>query len=226
MLLVLPVGAGAQTADEILSTARYVTTLQQQDLEGRIRKDGRTVPVGLFLRGENIQFQYFDAGKKAWDVFHMRLNENHYDLFEIRNGKTLRFPEKKLGQPIMGSDLSYEDLAFRFLYWPSGKIEGSEKIKGQDCWKIRLQNPGRGGDYALVYVWVHKKAGALMQVVGYNNQGRALKRFQVTDLMKIGDAYTVRRMRVDRIEPVANKVVGLTYLEFEKPKAAGPGGLR
>ena len=114
-------GVRAQDADEILSAARYVATLQQQDLEGHIRKDGRKAPVGLFLRGKNIQFQYYDAGKKAWDIFHMRLNENRYDLFEMRDGKTFRFDEAKLGQAIMGSDLSYEDLAFRFLYGPNGK---------------------------------------------------------------------------------------------------------
>ena len=86
---------------------------------------------------------------------------------------------------------------------------------------MRLVNPGGGGRYAQVRVWVHRKSGALMQVVGFDGKGRPLKRFQVTDIMRVGEVYTVRRMRVDSIEPVANKVVGLTYLEFDKPKRAG-----
>ena len=103
-----------------------------------------------------------------------------------------------------------------------------QEIKGQECWVVRLVNPTQTGRYAQVRVWVHKKSQALIQVVGYNAGGRPLKRFTVTDVMKVGDAYTLRRMRVDTVDPVGNRVVGMTYLEFDKPKATGPrpGGLR
>jgi hypothetical protein len=232
LLMVLMVQAGMgqlPQADNILRTARFVATLQQQDLDGQLRKGNAKTSVGLFLRKENIQFQFLDGAKNEWVKFHMRLANDHYDLFEFRDGKTMKFPDAKLGEPIQGTDLSYEDLAMRFLYWPNGQVQGAEKIKGQDCWKVRLQNPKPGsGRYALVYVWVHKKAGALMQAVGYNGQNpaKALKRFQVTDIMKVGNAYTLRTMRVDSFDPVAQKITGITYLEFDKPKKAGPGGLR
>jgi hypothetical protein len=65
-----------------------------------------------------------------------------------------------------------------------------------------------------------------MQVVGYNKEGRPLKRFQVQDIMKVGNTYTLRRMRIDRFEPATSKSLGVTYLEFDKPKVAAPGGLR
>ena len=44
--------------------------------------------------------------------------------------------------------------------------------------------------------------------------------------MRVGESYTVRGMRVEGVDPRANKVVGITTLEFDKPKAAVPGGLR
>ncbi len=208
--------------DELLKTARFVATLQHQDLTGHIRKEGIKFPVGLYLRGEDIQLSYTRPKSRKDVRFHMRLKEKHYDLFELEDGKTVRFPEAKLGQAIEGTDLSYEDLAMRFLYWPNGKLDGLQKIKGQDCWVVRLMNPTQTGRYVQVRVWVHKKSQALMQVVGYNAGGRALKRFTVTDVMKVGDAYTLRRMRVDSVDPVQNRVIGMTYLEFDKPKAAGP----
>ena len=86
------------------------------------------------------------------------------------------------------SDLSYEDLAMRFLYWPNGAVTGEEKLKTRNCWKVRLQNPKPGtGRYALVYVWVDKMTGALIQVVGYNDQdpAKALKRFHVQKIMPV-----------------------------------------
>jgi len=208
-------------ADRILEGVRLSATLQQSDLTGKLRKKGDRVPIGLFLRGENIQFQ-FNQNKK-WHKFHMRLKKNDFDLFEIVNGKTIKFPDSKLNQPIMNTDLTYEDLAFRFLYWPNAKIEGEEKIKTQMCHKIRLVNPGKGGSYNIVYIWVHQKYNALMQVAGYNKKGQLMKRFHVTNLMKVGNVQTLEKMNVETYKLGTTKGSGITYMEFEKPKAVKKG---
>lgn len=210
-----------EKADRILDGVRHSATLQQSNLTGKLRKRGDRVPIALFLRGENIQFQFFK--NKQWQKFHMRLKQNKFDLFEFVNGKSVRFPNAKLSQPIMGTDLTYEDLAFRFLYWPNAKIEGEETIKTQKCYKIRLVNPGRGGSYGIVYIWVHKKYGALMQVSGYNRKGQLLKRFHVTNTMKVGKVQTLEKMNVETYKLGTQKVIGITYMEFDKPKAVKKG---
>ncbi|MFT5904547.1 MAG: hypothetical protein ACI9E1_000131 [Cryomorphaceae bacterium] len=205
-------------AEKVLRGARFAATLQNQDLRGHMKKDGSKTPVTLFLRGENIQFQY-KVGKTD-KRFHMRLLPNQFDLLEIVGGKTRKFNDLKLAEKINKTDLSFEDLSMRFLYWQKSSIEGEEKISGQKCHRVRLENPDKTGDYRYVYVWVHQKYGSLMRVVGYDAAGGPLKRFQVTDLMKVGKEYTLKRMRVDSLHD--NKVTGTTYLEFQKPtKAAG-----
>lgn len=208
-------------AERIVNGVRLASTLQNNDLSGKLRKKGTRTPIGLFLRGKNIQFQYQE--KKEWKVFHMRLEKNNFDLFEIIKGKNVKFPNQKLGWPIMGTDLTYEDLAFRFLYWPNPKIVGEETIKLQKCYKIRLVNPGKGGRYAIVYIWVHQKFNALMQCAGYNKQGKILKRFHVTELMKVANGQTLKKMNVETYDPAKGKVTGITYLEFTKPKPVRKG---
>ncbi len=210
-----------KAAEKILEGVRLSATLQQNSLTGNLRKKGERIPIGLFLRGENIQFQFYK--KKEWQKFHMRLKKNNFDLFEIVNGKTIRFPDNKLSQPIMNTDLTYEDLAFRFLYWPNPKIEGTETIKTQKCHKIRLTNPSKGGSYGIVYIWVHQKFGALMQVSGYNREGQLMKRFHVTNTMKVGDVQTLEKMNVETYKTGTQKVTGITYMEFEKPKPIKKG---
>ena len=219
-LLASKAQADAQ-ADRILESVRLSATLQQNDLTGKLRKKGSRFPIGLFLRGENIQFQFLK--NKKWQKFHMRLKKNQFDLFEIVNGKTLKFPNAKLSQPIMNTDLTYEDLAFRFLYWPNAKIEGEELIKTQKCHKIRLTNPGKSGSYGYVYIWVHQKYGALMQVAGYNRKGQLMKRFHVTNLMKVGNVQTLEKMNVETYKLGTKKVSGITYMEFDKPKKVKKG---
>jgi len=209
-------------AEAILKHTRYAATLQQQDLRGNMKKNGVKTPVSLFLRGKDIQFSYQIGG--ANKAFHMRLNENEFDLFDIIGGETKRFDDKKISQKINGTDLSFEDLSMRFLYWKKSKIEGEERISSQKCYRIRLENPGKTGDYRIVNVWVHKKFGSLMKVVGYDHSGMPLKQFQVTDLMKVGKEYTLKRMRVDSYDPKTNKSIGVTYLEFDKPKKTSSTG--
>ena len=207
-----------EAAEKVLRGARFAAALQNQDLHGFMKKDGRKTPITLFLREQNIQFQY-KVGKVD-KRFHMRLMPNQFDLLEIVGGKTRKFDNQKLAEKINKTDLSFEDLSMRFLYWKKSSIEGEEKISGQKCHRVRLENPGKTGDYQIVYAWVHQKYGSLMRVVGYDAAGAPLKQFQVTDLMKVGKEYTLERMRVDSMRD--NKVVGTTYLEFEKPKKA-PG---
>lgn len=207
-------------AERILANTRYSVTLQtQQDLHGYMSKNGKKTPLSLFLRKEDIQF-FYKVGKQE-QRFHMRLQKDRYDLLEIVDGKTKKFSDKKLAERINGTDVTYEDISMRFLYWKNAKVVGEEKVNGQLCDKIRLENPSKtDGDYRIVYVWVHKKYGAMMKLVGYNVQGKPLKQFLVTDLMRIGKEYTLRTMRVSSVDPKSNKQTGITYLEFQKAKKA------
>lgn len=212
--------AAGQDPEVLLERARLAATLQENDLYGSIRSDqGREeTPVALFLRGEDLQFTT-DGSKR----FHMRLGDEQYDLFRVdADGDTVAFPSSELVKPIAGSDLTYEDLSLRFLYWPQAKLIGSEKVKSHECWKIRVDNPGAKGNYSAVYLWLHKEFGAFMKVEGFDKKGKKLKRFTVEDVMNVGDGiYTVKKVKVSSYRN--GRVTGNSYLEFKKPdKSARP----
>lgn len=225
-ILASAMGVFAQQPDAaaILQRARLATSLQHADLVGFIRTGNRRVPVKLFLKGENIQFQV-----EAGGIFHLRLQENRAALFDVEpNGKTTAFPAAKLTQQIAGSDLTYEDLSMRFLYWPDAVYEGIEKIGGQDTFKLWVTNPGKEGSYASVHVWVHTKAGAFMKVTGYDRAKKPVKTFEVKDLQAVGGGeYTLKSMSVETIDPASGRTLGRSYLEFDNPKGRSrPRGLR
>lgn len=212
--------ASGQDAEQLMERARMAATLQHADLNGQVRGPGGKTNVALFLKGENIQFQFLE--KDRWVPFHLRLGDEQFDLFEFRDGKTLRFPSAKLSERIAGSDMTYEDLSFRFLYWPEPQLEGAERVGTHDCWKIRVNNPGRKGDYSAVYVWVHKEFGAFMKIEGFDRGGKRLKRFEVESVMKLPEGdYTLKRMKVSSMN--GNRATSHSYLEFEKPKRTLPG---
>ncbi len=217
-------GEEAPDPASIIAAARVAATLQHHDLIGKLTKDGRKTDVALFLKGKDIQFQFSQNGS-PWSVFHMRLADASYDLFEMVDGKTKRFPVEKLSQAIGGTDMSYEDISFRFFYWPDPRYEGMEAVKGRDCHKIRLTRPGGGGRYDIVYIWVDVKTGAFMMIRGYDKKGALLKEFSVEDVMQLADgSWTLRSMQVSSYDSGGRRS-GITELSFETPKKSEPHGL-
>ncbi len=216
-------------ARQILEGARMSATLAKLDdgLSGNISKNGVKTPVVLFLKEKNIQFQ-FQENKSEWRGFHLRMGDDNFNLMEVIDGKTVAFPPAKIVQPIAGTDLTYEDLAMRFFFWPNPQLEKEEDVGGQPCYKIRVDKPkGSPGRYEVVYVWVHKKFGAFMQVRGHDKTGGLVKEFQVEDVMKISDnLWTLRKMQVATCDPKTDKRVSITDVTFEAPKKAGPKGAR
>ncbi|MBK1832688.1 outer membrane lipoprotein-sorting protein [Roseibacillus ishigakijimensis] len=228
LLSMLGLQAQLPAADDILRTARYVATLQDTSLRGTLQKNGRPgeVPIALFLHeNEGVEFQVYD--NKVWNKFQLKLADNEYDLFEGVGNKIRRFDKKKITAPVMGTDLTYEDLAMSFLYWPNGETLGEENLGvGRDAWKVRLVNPKAVGRYKTVDVWVHKKSGALMQINGYRADGKCIKVFKVTEIMRVGGGeYSIKTMKVQSYGE-DGRTTGITSLEFEKPKATAPTGLR
>lgn len=220
---IAPLHAQNPDPDAMIRSIRLSATLQKMDLKGEVEKyNGKKSDIMLFVRENNMQFLLNETGER----FHIRLGDEKAELRSLdAAGKTTIFPTKKLVQPIAKSDITYEDLTLRFLYWPNAKLEGEERVNGADCYRIRLDNPGREGAYGVAYVWVHKKYGAFWQVRAHDRKGRAIKEFQIDDVMKLpGGGYTIKKMQVSTLD--GDKRKSITYMTFEKPDNVGPKGPR
>lgn len=225
---VAPLHAQQPDAAAMVRSIRLSATLQQMELKGGVRKQEQSAkqatPVHLFVKGNNMQFHL--GNEKP---FHIRMGDEKAELLEILDakGSTRPFPGSRLSDSVAGTDVSYEDLTLRFLYWPNAKFEGEEVANGEQCYKIRLDNPGRDGAYGVVYVWVHKKYGAFWQIRAHDKtkKGVPLKEFQVKKVMPIpgGKGYTIQQMRVNGLAP-DGRVASVTYLEFEESGKAAPRG--
>lgn len=223
----LPLCAQAPDPQQILEGARLSATLveMKEGLKGNLIQGKKKVPIVIYLKGKNIQFQFLEDNK--WRVFHMRLSDDKYDLFEIIDGKTIDFPREKLIESIAGTDLTYEDLALRFFYWPNPKLDQLDNVGGQQCYKLRLDKPkGAAGRYEAVYVWVHTKYGAFMKIKGHDKGGKLLKEFQVENVMNVGNGvYVLEKMQVSTYDPATERRKSITDLLFTKPSKDALKGL-
>ena len=204
------------TAQQVQELVRYSHSLQEADLVGQIKADnGAQATFDLKISGQRVRFRFRDPQQTiVLDNLH-----GGYKLTESTLGSpTTTVPKSKYGAPIRGTDMLYEDLAMRFLYWPQSNLLGVESVKGRDAWKLHIINPNRSprvGPYSQVYIWVDQKSGGLMKMEAFDWDGHRAKVYEVRSAQKIKGTWMLKKMDVETYKK--GKRVGSTSLRLREP---------
>src|SRR6266700_2472194 len=205
-------GAPVPSANEILASVRMIEARQQIDLQGQLRENDIVIPFRLMQNGPLIRYSFTNPD----EVLQLRLGQNSSRLDLITDTGTEKFAAEKLNQKICGTSLTYEDLAFKFLYWQTARVLGEENVRTRNCWKLQLRAPSRESQYSNVLLWIDKASGALMRMEGYDWNVKLAKRFEVVSAQKIEDRWFLKQMRIEELQPGTNHVLSRTYLEIKK----------
>lgn len=212
--------AAAETADEMISRVRKgVIASPNRDYDGTISKRGvKPVPYKMSTRDNLIIFQYSAEG--ASERFDMRYKDTNLQISVYRNGKKTDLPLKDYANAIGGTDVSYEDLSMRFLYWKGGVFEKNERVKGRECRVVQLKNPNpKTGGYAWVRVWVGVDDGAIWRIDGYDANGELVKRFILNSVTKLDDgSWFFKEMKLEVLNPATRKVVATSSIKLNSTK--------
>src|SRR5256884_1483945 len=200
------------SAKDILASVRMMESRQQIDLQGQIRQNDLMVPFNLVQNGPLIRYSFANPD----EVLQLRLGENSSRLDLVTGDGTEQFAASKLKEKIRGTSVTYEDLAFKFLYWPSARVLGEENVRTRNCWKLQLRAPSRDSQYSNLLLWIDKASGALMRMEGYDWNAQLAKRFEVVSAQKIEGRWFLKQMRVEEFQPGASHVQARTYLEIKR----------
>ncbi|MGI9240110.1 MAG: outer membrane lipoprotein-sorting protein [Verrucomicrobiales bacterium] len=214
---------GNPDATELVREVRFGRAAQSYELSGELTKWGRSVPFLMSLVAEHKLLKFKFA--KPTQVISLALKDNRYELKEqvVGGGEAKALGQERYSESIRGTDVTYEDLSQRFLYWPNPKILGDEKLRTtvlRDTWVIQLENPRRDlGPYGAVKIWVDKESRALLQIEAFDRQRRFVKRFKVIVVQKDRDLgiWLLEKMRIEVIDPKTNRRTW-TYMKLSKPK--------
>ncbi len=213
-LLTLSSARAEPSAREIQATVRYSYSLQHADLKGMLQRGSTRVPFDMTLRDDAIRFTF--AGPEQ--TIELQQGGGESQLLESFEGKALQpVSNARHGESVRGTDVNYEDLAMRFLYWDDVELADIESIGGRKAWKLHIKAPAKVGPYSQVLIWVDQGSGGMRKMEGYDWTGHIVKRYEVTDVQKIGDSWTLEKMNVETYSPETGKLVGRTSL-FLKPK--------
>jgi outer membrane lipoprotein-sorting protein len=200
------------SAREILATARLQQAQQQIDLQGQLRQEAMVVPFRLTQTGSIIKYSFANPP----EALQLRLGENDSRLEQLSQSGTEKITPAQFDRKVRGTAVTYEDLALKFLYWPDARVLGEEPVRSRRCWKLELQPPSRESQYSSVTLWVDKNSGALMEMEGFDWNGRLAKRFEVISAQKIDGRWFLKQMRIEELQPSTGKVQSRAYLEIKK----------
>src|SRR5437016_6603262 len=205
-------GAPVPSANEILASVRIIEARQQIDLQGQLRENDIVIPFRLIQNGPLIRYSFINPD----EVLRLRLGQNSSRLDLITDTGTEKFAAEKLNQKIRGTSLTYDDLAFKFLYWQTARVLGEENVRTRNCWKLQLRAPSRESQYSNVLLWIDKTSGALMRMEGYDWNAQIVMRFEVVSAQKIDNRWFLKQMRIEELQPGTNHAQARTYLEIKK----------
>jgi hypothetical protein len=143
------------------------------------------------------------------------LTDNGSVLTDQKSGGQQVISGSKLTEPVRGTDITYEDLSLRFIYWRNAKFEGEQTVRTITCSIVLVQTDNRSSEYGTVRLWIAKDRGALIKAEGYNWQGKPVKRFEVISGQQIEGKTIFKQIRIEKLDPQTGKVLSRTYLELD-----------
>ena len=180
---------------ELLRSARVAQANMDWKFTGHLRVGAGAAKIPFFLTVSNgvVKYEFKDNG----DSITLRLGDKDSRLEETVGGKTERITGAKLAAPIRNTNLSYEDISLRFLYWPNATLLGDEIILARDSWVIELVPPGAGvSQYSKVKVWISKGENAVMKMESFDSSGRSVRKYTVRSVMKRDDYWFLKQMEI------------------------------
>ena len=201
-----------EDANTMLDQIRFAQAEISKPLTGRLRpEDGPAIPFQLGLKGSQIDYQFSNPP----ETLRLELTDSGSILSDENPGGRQNLSGPKLQQTVRGTDITYEDLSLRFIYWKNAKLNGEQRVRAITCSVVDVQPASRNTAYSTVRLWVAKDRGALIKAEGFDWQGRLVKRFEIISAQRVEGKTIFKQIRIERLNPETGKVVSRTYLELD-----------
>src|SRR5580658_6336465 len=204
-------GSAQEDANAILDQIRSAQAQINRALSGRLRpENGDAIPFQLQLKGPEFDYKFTNPP----EIIKLQLTDNGSVLTDEKATGQQVLAGSKLSEPVRGTDITYEDLSLRFIYWKNAKFEGEQRVRTITCSIVLVQPSAHNSEYGSVRLWIAKDRGALIKAEGFNSQGKAIKRFEVISGQQIEGKTIFKQIRIERLDPLVGKVISRTYLEL------------
>jgi len=148
----------------------------------------RTFEMEIYSRdgNNNLLYRYTKPARVAGMSFLMLGGGDDIWAYFPKTDRVRHLASHVKKQKMMGSDFSYEDMGSGNIEKDYiGKLIGSEKIAGRDCYKLELIPTENGPHYSKVIMWADKETFVVHRFDYYDEKGNILKRLIQTKIKEV-----------------------------------------
>jgi len=178
--------------DENMGSDNKVTT-STMTINGR--RGSRSVRSKSWIRGRTQSFtEYLDPPREKGTK--MLKLEGQLWTYSPSSDRTILISGHMLRQPVMGSDLSYEDMMedprLSVLY--TATVAGREDHEGRPCWVLDLASRGEEIAYFRRKIWVDRERSVVLREERFAKSGKLLKTTEVKSVEQQGGRFVPTRI--------------------------------
>ena len=190
ILLIVSCVVRGQSGEEILKRVDQNLSSVNRVFESTMiihgKRGTKTIKAKTFAEGDKKSFTEYlsPAGDKGTKMLKL---ENLLWIYSPGTDRIIQISGHMLRQPVMGSDLSYEDMMeerkLTDIY--SVKIEKEEEFSGRKCYLLSLTAKVEDAAYYSQRMWVDAERFVPLMQELYSRSGKLLKRVELRDVQKI-----------------------------------------
>lgn len=196
-------------------------------LEGRVivkkgKSKDKSYPIVLRTKGYIMQFEFQNQPLQI--KLDLDPDNDRTQVFRRKGPKDkwTKISGRAMTQPILDTDITYEDLALDFMKWEDVKPLGTDSIKTFKTWAYRAK-PNGPSQYASADYWVSSDYYAFMQVEGRNAKGQPVKRVEVSDLQEVDGVWVIKEMLTTTYKKGSKLAASRTWLYLSNAKSGASG---
>lgn len=189
------------SAQELLALVRANESQQTHDLTGQLKVSSvdksLKVPFRLTMRPGEVTYAFANPAESLT----LKLSGTESSLLRTdAKGKSTQIGGSKLDGLVRGTDITYEDLALKFLYWNEARVVASGNAMTRKCWIVEVKPPKKSGSqYDRAELWI-EKTGGLLRAECFS-KGKVVKRFEVRSVQRgDGGGYILKSMRIQSLD--------------------------
>ncbi len=121
-----------------------------------------------------------------------------------------------LDSVIASTDLTWADLSLSFLWWRGGRIVGTDRVRGRDCYLVDVPAPEWGLDatgYSRVRLWIDQSLHMLLRADGFDEADKQVRSLWVRSLKKTDGRWMIKDMEVQGYPSVHRTQVRIHSVE-------------
>ncbi len=204
LLLLQRAPAVVMTADELVTNVigarhhaafRFNATLTRSTMgsRGPVSSVARQLAVTWLRDATGTTVLYRQAwplvpGGRAVVIAKTRYRRLHGFLYDA--GRVTPLTDARLGTPFFDSDLTVEDVAENFWYWPVRTRVGEEAVGANNCVIVNLRPPpGYTGSYSAIKAWLSPELAIALRLEQFGRDGRLAKRISLYRELRLNDRW-------------------------------------